>query len=136
MDAAELPAPFDEASGCRKLIGYASFLPDETTGACALEIGPGHLNRLGLLHGGIVSMLLDNACSLAVRRATGCDETTVVTVNLSVNFLAAARSGHVTATGRVTGGGQSVKFADGALRDAEGRLLATCSAAFRVLKAR
>src|SRR3989338_3229790 len=107
----------DEASGCRDLIGYVSYLPDDNAGACSLDVGPRHFNRLGLLHGGIVSMLLDNACSLAVRNAIGSIQTTVVTINLSVNFLAAARSGFVTATGRVTGGGKSVKFVDGELRD-------------------
>lgn len=122
----------DEASGCRDLIGYVSYLPDDNAGACSLDVGPG-TSTVWVFYMGIVSMLLDNACSLAVRNAIGSIQTTVVTINLSVNFLAAARSGFVTATGRVTGGGKSVKFVDGELRDGTGRLLATCSAAFRVL---
>lgn len=122
-----------DLSGARALVGYRSFLPDDTSqGACSLDIGPQHLNRLGLLHGGFVSMLLDNGCGVAVRHSLGDIDATVVTVTLTVNFVSAARSGRVIATGRVTGGGRSLKFAEAELRHQSGRLLATATATFKV----
>lgn len=124
--------PIDQ-SGVRDLVGYRSSVPDNETGVCTLEIGPQHLNRLGLLHGGFVSMLLDNGCGVAVRSVLGDIDTRAITVSLSVNFISGARSGRVTATGRVTGGGRSLKFAEAELRDEAGRLLATGSATFRIL---
>lgn len=122
-----------DLSGARALVGYRSSFPaDPSQGACSLEIGPQHLNRLGLLHGGFVSMLLDNGCGVAVRHSLGNVDATVVTVTLTVNFVSAARSGRVVATGRVTGGGRSLKFAEAELRHESGRLLATATAAFKV----
>lgn len=125
--------PIDFSGAC-DLVGYRSSLPEEGGGACSLDVGPQHLNRLGLLHGGFVSMLLDNGCGTAVRRALGDIEAAVVTVTLTVNYIDGVESGRVTATGRVTGGGKSVKFAEAELRDETGRLLATCTAIFRVLR--
>ncbi len=122
-----------DRSGARDLVGYRSAMPDEGSGACSLEIGPQHLNRLGLLHGGFVSMLLDNGCGVAVRNVLGDVDTRAITVSLSVNFISGANSGRVTATGRVTGGGRSLKFAEAELRDESGHLLATASATFRIL---
>ncbi|WBU53614.1 PaaI family thioesterase [Paracoccus sp. SCSIO 75233] len=139
MDDAKPKAEGDERlsidySGSCDLVGYRSSLPDEGGGACELNIGPQHLNRLGLLHGGFVSMLLDNGCGTAVRRDAGDIETGVVTVNMSVNYVAGVSSGRVIATGRVVGGGKTLKFAESELRDEAGRLLATCSATFKILR--
>lgn len=127
--------PIDFSGAC-DLVGYRSSLPEEGGGACSLNVGPQHLNRLGLLHGGFVSMLLDNGCGTAVRRDVGDIDAAVVTVSMTVNFIAGVSAGLVTATGRVTGGGKSVKFAEAELRDETGRLLATCAAIFRVLSKR
>ncbi|WBU59224.1 PaaI family thioesterase [Paracoccus albus] len=128
---AESAIPMDQ-SGVRDLVGYRSYLPDNVRGACSLGVGPQHLNRIGMLHGGIVSMLLDNCCGIAVRNSVGDIDAAVVTVSMAVNFIDSANEGLVTATGYVTGGGRSMKFAEGELRDASGRLLATCNATFKV----
>lgn len=122
-----------DSSGARDLVGYRSSFPDDITGACSLEVGQQHLNRLGQLHGGFVAMLLDNACGVAVRNMIGDVHTAIITVSMSVNFLAAVRSGSVVATGRVTGGGKRLKFVEAQLKDDAGVLLATGSAVFKIL---
>lgn len=123
-----------DLSGAGDLVGYRS--SRQGGGSCSLEVGPQHLNRLGLLHGGFVSMLLDNGCGVALRLALGDMEADVVTVSLTVNFIASVSEGRVTATGRITGGGRSLKFAEAELRGADGRLLATASATFKVINRR
>lgn len=133
MSLTEDLLPIDQ-SGARELVGYRSSM--EGTGSCSMVVGPEHLNRLGLLHGGFVSLLLDNGCGVAVRKALGDIEAAAVTVTLSVTFIAGVSAGRVTATGRVTGGGRSLKFAEAELHDAEGRLLATGVATFRILEKR
>ncbi|SDF02619.1 uncharacterized domain 1-containing protein [Paracoccus isoporae] len=126
----DLPLDFSGASG---LVGYLSWLP-ETGGACSMEIGPQHLNRLGNLHGGFVCMLLDNGCGTAVRREIGQIDARVVTASLTVHHVDAVSAGRVTARGRVTGGGQTTKFAEAELRDTAGRLIATARAVFAVMR--
>ena len=64
------PEPDDgtllDHSGCQETIGYVIDLKPEKGGAaCWLDIGPGHLNRNNLLHGGIMAMMLDVACGYA-----------------------------------------------------------------------
>ncbi|KRW97549.1 PaaI family thioesterase [Paracoccus sp. MKU1] len=128
-----------DRSGARQLVGYRSAAAGAGSegGSCSLEVGPQHLNRLGLLHGGFVSMLLDNSCGVAIREEIGDLDVPAVTVTLSVNFIAGVGPGRrVTATGRVTGGGHSLKFAEAELRDDAGRLLATGSATFRLMRSR
>ncbi len=125
-----------DQSGARELVGYHSQMTDDNTGICSLEIGPQHLNRLGLLHGGFVSLLLDNGCGVAVRSVLDNLETQAVTIALSVNFILGVGSGKVSAIGRVTGGGRSLKFAEAELRDDAGRLVATGSATFRIFEAK
>lgn len=121
-----------DISGAGDLVGYRSSIDDLPS--CSLHIGPQHLNRVGLLHGGFVSMLLDNGCGVAIRKELGDIEASIVTVTLSVTFVAGASEGLVTAVGRVVGGGRSLKFAEAELRDQDGQLLATGSATFRVLR--
>ncbi len=118
--------------GARELVGYKSYLPDGFSGVCSLDVGPQHLNGLGMLHGGIVSMLLDNGCGIAVRTVLGDVDAAAVTVSVGVNFIDSASEGLVTGGGDVVGGDRSMKFAEAELRDAAGRLLATCNATFRV----
>lgn len=51
-----------------------------------------HTNSRGLVHGGLISALADNAMGLSCARRLG-GAASLVTVNLSVDFLAAARMG-------------------------------------------
>ena len=68
-------------SGAGGLIGYRSFDAGDGIAACTLRLGPQHMNRLGVLHGGIVAMLLDNASGLAVRKFSRDKENPAVTVS-------------------------------------------------------
>jgi len=53
-------------SGAQNTIGYVIDLrPADGEAVCWLDITPGHLNRNGLLHGGIMTILLDVACGAA-----------------------------------------------------------------------
>jgi acyl-coenzyme A thioesterase 13 len=122
-----------DETGCQRTLGYVLDVarPDRRA-RCWLDVGEGHLNRHGVLHGGIMSLMLDSAMgatgSLTVDPA---GRTPFLTVSFTVQFLAPAREGRVTAAGRVTGGGASLLFVEGEMTDAEGRLLATASGVFK-----
>lgn len=51
-----------------------------------------HSNSRGFVHGGLIATLADNAMGLSCGRVVG-GEASFVTVNLAVDFLAAARIG-------------------------------------------
>ena len=91
-----------------------------------------HLNRQGMLHGGLIATLLDAACGYAgLHSAEGEEEVHGVTVMLNIAYLKAARSGRVIARGRVSRSGRSLYFAEASLVDEEGEVLATAQGTFK-----
>ena len=58
----------------------------------AIRAGPAHTNSRGFVHGGLISALADNAMGLSCARRLG-DGASLVTVNLTVDFLGAAFTG-------------------------------------------
>jgi acyl-coenzyme A thioesterase 13 len=120
-------------SGCQKTIGYVIDLDPEIGGAaCFLDIGSGHLNRNGLLHGGIMTILLDVACGYAA--SCSFDRASlapVLTVSLNMLYIAPVGMGRVTATGLVTGGGRKICYANGELRNDHNQLVASAACVFK-----
>ena len=57
-----------------------------------LRAGAAHTNSRGFVHGGLISALADNAMGLSCARRMG-DLASLVTVNLTVDFLGSAHIG-------------------------------------------
>ena len=57
-----------------------------------VRAGPAHTNSRGFVHGGLISALADNAMGLSCARRLG-DLSSLVTVNLTVDFLGSALTG-------------------------------------------
>jgi len=91
---------------------------------CVLELLPHHTNNRGVAHGGVVSSLLDTAMGAAVISAIP-KEWWCATTGLSIQFVAGPREGTLVATGKVVRRARSVAFAEGEVREAGGRLIAT-----------
>ena len=87
--------------------------------------GPGLLNPLGQVHGGVALTLIDSAAGCAVHSelAAGVGYTTVET---KANFTRpiAPDGGVVRCEGRVVSRGRTIATAEAYLRSAEGKLLA------------
>jgi len=101
-----------------------------------LTIGEQHLNRSGIVHGGVLTSLLDSALSLA---GLYCDKPGHVrkgmTLSLTTTFMAPARAGVLKAVGRRRGGGRATFMASGEVQDESGNVLALGEGAFRVRSA-
>ena len=119
--------------GFADLVGYRLGAWREGYAEVLLEVAPRHLNRSGVLHGGVLSTLLDAACGYAgthcgvagnVRRA--------LTLSLSSHYIGRVELGrHLTCSARQTGGGRQVFFSAAEVRDDEGRLVARGEGVFR-----
>lgn len=96
-----------------------------------LELGPHHLNARGVVHGGVLSALLDTALGSAVVLAIP-KESWCATTSLSVQYLEGARSGLLTCHGRVIRRGKRVAFASGEILDEGGRLVATAQGSWHI----
>ncbi|QOR38807.1 PaaI family thioesterase [Billgrantia diversa] len=118
--------------GYHELLGMQVVEWSEGIAVVELVADPRHLNRSGIVHGGVLTSMLDSALSLAglhcplpgrVRRG--------MTLSLTTTFVGPAGAGVLRATGRVRGGGRKVYMACGEVTDAEGLLLAMGEGAFR-----
>ena len=90
----------------------------------AIDLEPHHTNNRGVAHGGVVSSLLDSAMGAAVISAIP-KEWWCATTGLSIQFVAGAREGTLTATGKVVRRGRTIAFVSGEAHDANRRLVAT-----------
>jgi len=106
-------------SGFQALIGYRIVEWSEGLAIVDLAIGPQHLNRSEVLHGGVLTTLIDTVCGYAgcycpvpgrVRRA--------VTLSLTTNFTGQVGSGVLKAIGRKQTGGRRIFYCSGEVFDA------------------
>jgi uncharacterized protein (TIGR00369 family) len=98
-----------------------------------LRAGPAHTNSRGFVHGGLISALADNAMGLSCARKLGTAGG-LVTVSLSVDFLAAALTGQWLEFDTVfVKPGSTLCFTQ-AFVTADGQPCARANAVFRVLR--
>jgi uncharacterized protein (TIGR00369 family) len=94
-----------------------------------------HANGRGFVHGGMMSALADNAMGLSCGETLrgGGDGASLVTVSLSVDFLATARQGQwVEIRPKVNRAGSTLCFAEAEIT-ADGAPCAKAHATFRVI---
>lgn len=116
-----------------KLIGYQLSEWSEGRAVVVLTAEERHMNRSGILHGGVLSILIDTACSLAgCYRAPPAPSRRALSLSLHTQFLGRIQAGaHLSAEARVTGGGQQIFFSSCEVRDGEGHLVGRGDGTFR-----
>jgi uncharacterized protein (TIGR00369 family) len=91
-------------------------------------------NPAGFVQGGLLSAMLDDTMGPAVMVMTE-GKLYTTTISLTVNFLAAAKPGPITAEAKVTQLGKTIAFVEGRLMAADGTVLATASVSARLIEA-
>jgi len=129
----EVPAGFEpprRTSPFLDLIGPVYTRTTERGVLLGLRARPEHLNTRGFVHGAILAAMLDVVCARNCAALT--EHLSVVTVSLTVDYVAAARDGDwLEASAAVTRVGRRLAFADGRV-DAAGKHVAKASAVFAV----
>ncbi|MBI3451533.1 MAG: PaaI family thioesterase [Rhodospirillales bacterium] len=131
-DSTPLAHLADIPSGFRQLIGFRLTEWKQGEATLSLTVGPRHLNRNGVVHGGVLTTLIDAAGGYAgcycphpnrVRRTA--------TVSLATQFIAPGRNGEIVARARVRGGGRRIFISSVEVLDAGGKLLALGEGVYR-----
>lgn len=91
-------------------------------------------NPAGFVQGGLLSAMLDDTMGPAIMVMTH-GKSYSTTISLTVNFLAPAKPGPITAEAKVTQLGKTIAFVEGKLTAEDGTLLATASMSARLLEA-
>lgn len=99
-----------------------------------LRLARPHTNSRGLIHGGLIAALSDNAMGYSCAQAMGFDATrSLVTISLAVDFIGTAKMGQWLAieTEAIRTGG-TICFAQGLIK-ADGVVIARANGTFRVV---
>lgn len=119
--------------GFHRLLGYRQVAWGETSATIELELRPEHLNLGGVVHGGVLTSLLDIALAEA---GTYCPfpgrMRKAITLSLTTTFTGQCSGGVITVTGEKRAGGSRIFNSTGEARDAQGNLLAIAEGTFRL----
>lgn len=122
----------EPTSGYQELMGYRLVEWREGYAVLEMDIGPQHLNRAGVLHGGVPASLIDTisgfcGCYCPIPgRVRRC-----VTLSLTTQYLGQASKGTLRTVARVTGGGRKIFFVACEVTAEDGTLIATGTGTFR-----
>src|SRR6266849_2241494 len=120
--------------GFNVLLGYRLAEWRDDFARLDLALDARHLNRSGVVHGGVLATMLDVALGYAgifsaepgrVRRA--------VTLSMTTSFLGQAKSGMLSCLARRRGGGRTIFMATGEVLDEGGKLIALGEGTFRYI---
>ncbi len=132
----DLPSASETMQGFNKILGFRMAEWRDGFARLELEIAPHHLNRSGILHGGVLSALLDATLGFAgVYPKEAGKRRRAVTLSMTVAYLGQAQSGKITCHAERRGGGKTVFMASGEVRGPDGALLATGQGVFRYIAA-
>lgn len=119
--------------GFHQVLGYRQVSWTEDEAVIELEVQACHLNMAGVLHGGVLTSLLDVVLAEAgtycpypgrVRKA--------ITLVLNTTFTGQCSGGVIRAIGKRRAGGSRIFNSSGEVRDQDNRLLAIGEATFRL----
>jgi uncharacterized protein (TIGR00369 family) len=97
-----------------------------------LRLAKPHTNGRGLIHGGLIAALADNAMGYSCAQATGWT-TTFVTISLVVDFVGTAEIGQwCTVESEVIKTGRTICFAQSLIK-ADDAVIARANGTFRVV---
>jgi uncharacterized protein (TIGR00369 family) len=97
-----------------------------------LRLARAHTNSRGLIHGGLIASLADNAMGYSCAQATGWT-TTFVTISLAVDFIGSAEIGQWLAVeSEVIKTGSTICFAQSLIK-ADDVVIARANATFRAV---
>jgi uncharacterized protein (TIGR00369 family) len=117
----ELPSP-----PIHHVLGITGELAEPGHVVFSMVPGEMHYNPMGVMHGGVISLILDSAlgCSVLTTLSAGASYTTV-DLHVTMTRAVTIASGTLRAEGRAVHTGRRVATAEGRLTDAKGRLVAS-----------
>jgi uncharacterized protein (TIGR00369 family) len=122
----------EELSGFNVTVGYELTEWEDGHAVLELDVEQRHLNRSGVLHGGVIATILDAACGYAGQY---CGEPgnvrLAVTLSLNTQFIGQAKAGRVRCVATKIGGGRKIYFCRGDMFNADGDLIASAEGVYR-----
>ena len=134
-DQTPLPDGYVFESPFSELLNMRVHDPDDGTSEVIMPVMPSHLQQAGRVQGGIVVALADYAMYRAIKAILKPGEATT-TIEIKVNFLAAAEKGELTATAKIISPGRRLMVGEMEVKDQDGKLIAQGLGTYMVLQPR
>ena len=134
-DSSDSPDEFVHESPFAKLLDMRVSDPTDGTSTVVMPINPNHLQLAGRVQGGIVVALADYSMFRAIRPLLKPGEATT-TIELKINFLAAAEKGALTATCKIISEDRMLMVGEMEVKDQDGKLIAQGLGTYMVLQPR
>jgi len=123
----------NDLPGFHNLLGYRQVSWEENEAVIEMELAPRHLNLGGVIHGGVLTSLLDIVLAQA---GTYCPYPgrmrKAITLSLTTTFTGQCSKGVIRVTGRKRAGGTRIFNSTGEVHDDQGNLLAIGEGTFRI----
>lgn len=119
-------------SGLQSHLGYRLVEWAENHAVVELELQDHHRNRAGILHGGVLTTLIDTASGYSVCFCpVPGNVRKTLTLSLTTNFLGMAKNGTVRVVARKQGGGRKIVFTEATAYNADGDVIGTATGTFK-----
>ncbi|WP_219835244.1 PaaI family thioesterase [Paenibacillus sp. R14(2021)] len=121
-----------EAEAKRTFWGYLGcelIASERGKAVIGLQLRPEHLNLAGIVHGGVLASLLDNAMGLVT--ILECPGERTVTTGLNVHYLQSSSEGRLTCEAVLLHKSRRTLTLEGRIADNKGELLVWGSGTFR-----
>jgi len=127
--------PIRKKGGFGDLVGYELTLWEADRAEVSLTLDARHMNRSAVMHGGVLTTLIDTACGYAgTYGPPDAPPRRAFTLSLDAQFIGAARSGErLVAKAERSGGGRSIFFSSCRVLSADGRLIGQGSGTFKYI---
>ena len=125
---------YEQANGSavQKHLGYKLVEWAENHAVVELDLKDFHHNRVGILHGGILTTLMDTACGYSVCFCpVDGNVRKTMTLSLTTNFIGMAKDGVVRVVARKQGGGRKIVFTEATAYNANGDVIGTSTGTFK-----
>ncbi len=109
--------------------------PDDGSSVVMMPINPSHLQAAGRVQGGIIVALADYAMYRAITPLLKPGEGTT-TIEIKINFIAAAEKGELTGTAKIINAGRRVMVGEMEVKDQDGKLIAQGLGTYLVVQPR
>jgi len=119
----------------RDLIGEEVVRGETGEAEVRIAAQPFLMNRSGVVHGGVICTLLDEAIGWAAYSSAG-EGVRLVTAELKINFLEGATGGVLTGQGRVIRQGKHLVVGEGDVFDQGGKRLARALGTWMIINPR
>lgn len=121
---------------CARLLGWRLLdaRPKDGWVRVGFDAKPEFCNPAGFVQGGLLAAMLDDTMGPAVFTHTE-GRLYTATIDMTVQYLAAARPGPIFGEGQVVQLGKSVGFVEAKLMDADGALIARATESVRLIAA-